>query len=58
VADRGWPIGSSAVESACAQKQGSCKTPGQFSTEAGLRHLNALLEARDKGHWDELWLAA
>lgn len=58
VAERGWPIGSGAVESACAQKQGCCKRAGQFWTEAGLRHLNALLEARDHGHWDELWLAA
>ena len=57
VAARGWPIGSGAVESACAQKQGRLKRPGQFWTEDGLRHLNALLEARANGHWDELWLA-
>jgi hypothetical protein len=58
VAERGWPIGSGAVESACAQKQGRVKRPGQFWTEVGLRHLNALLEARDHGYWDDLWLAA
>lgn len=58
VAARGWPIGSGAVESACAQKQGRLKRPGQFWTRSGLRHLNALMEARDNGHWDQLWLTA
>lgn len=58
VAARGWPIGSGADESACAQKQGRLKRPGQFWTERGLRHLNALMEARDNAHWDELWLKA
>jgi hypothetical protein len=58
VATRGWPIGSGAVESACAQKQGRLKRCGQFWTPAGLRHLNALMEARDNAHWDELWLPA
>lgn len=58
MAARGWPIGSGAVESACAQKQGRLKRPGQFWTASGLRHLNALMEARDNGHWDELWLTA
>lgn len=58
VAARGWPIGSGAVESACAQKQGRLKRPGQFWTSNGLRHLNALMEARDHGYWDELWLPA
>lgn len=52
---RGWPIGSGPVESACAQKQGRFKRPGQFWTQNGLRHLNALTEARDLNHWEEIW---
>jgi hypothetical protein len=55
LARRGWPIGSGPVESACAQKQGRFKRPGQFWTQNGLRHLNALIEARDLNHWDQLW---
>jgi len=55
VARRGWPIGSGAVESACRQKQGRFKRPGQFWTPTGLRHLMALDEARRNGHWLELW---
>jgi len=55
LARRGWPIGSGPVESACAQKQGRFKRPGQFWTQNGLRHLNALIEARDLNHWDYLW---
>jgi hypothetical protein len=52
---RGWPMGSGSVESACAQRQRRFKRPGQFWTEQGLRHLNALIEARDLNHWDHLW---
>jgi hypothetical protein len=52
---RGWPIGSGSVESACAQRQRRFKRPGQFWTADGLRYLNALIEARDLDHWDELW---
>jgi len=52
---RGWPIGSGAVESACAQRQRRFKRPGQFWTQTGLCHLNALIEARDLNHWDQLW---
>jgi hypothetical protein len=55
VARRGWPIGSGSVESACSQKQGRFKRPGQFWTPKGLAHLNALIEARDLNHWDQLW---
>ena len=55
IADRGWPIGSGAVESACRQSQCRFKRPGQFWTERGLRHLSALDEARRNGHWDSLW---
>lgn len=58
LARRGWPIGSGAVESACRARQCRRKRPGQFWTLPGLRHLDALEEARDNGHWDELWLTA
>jgi len=58
LARRGWPIGSGAVESACRSRQGRCKGRGQFWTRTGLRHLDALTEARDHGHWDALWLTA
>jgi len=58
LADRGWPIGSGAVESACRQSQCRFKRAGQFWTQKGLRHLSALDEARRNGHWDELWLTA
>jgi len=58
VADRGWPIGSGAVESACRARQCRRKRPGQFWTKTGLRHLDVLEEARDNGHWDQLWLNA
>lgn len=58
IADRGWPIGSGAVESACRQSQCRFKRPGQFWTQLGFRHLSALDEARRNHHWDELWLAA
>ena len=58
LARRGWPIGSGAVESGCRTRQCRRKRPGQFWTRGGLRHLDALEEARDNGHWDELWLTA
>jgi hypothetical protein len=57
IADRGWPIGSGAVESACSGKQGRFKRRGQFWTKAGVRHLEALIEARENKHWDQLWFA-
>jgi hypothetical protein len=56
VANRGWPIGSGTAESGCRTRQCRRKRPGQFWTPLGLRHLDALEEARDNGHWDELWL--
>ena len=56
LARRGWPIASGAVESSCRSRQCRRKRPGQFWTRPGLRHLDALEEARDNGHWDELWL--
>lgn len=55
LAEQGWPIGSGAVESACRQKQCRFKRCGQFWTARGLRHLNALDQARRNHHWDELW---
>lgn len=56
IAQRGWPIGSGAVESACRQSQCRFKRPGQFWIQSGLRHLSALEEALHNGHWDQLWL--
>jgi hypothetical protein len=58
IAKRGWPIGSGAVESACSGKQNRFKRRGQFWTHTGLGHLEALIEARQNNHWDELWFAA
>ena len=55
VAERGWAIGSGAVESACLQRQGRFKRSGQFWTPPGQQHLCALIEARQNGHWDSLW---
>jgi hypothetical protein len=55
MADRGWPIGSGAVESACRQSQCRFKRSGQSWTQLGFRHLNAVDEARRNNHWDELW---
>jgi hypothetical protein len=58
MADRDWPIGSGAVESACRQSQCRFKRPGQIWTERGFRHLSSLDEARRNHHWDELWKTA
>jgi len=58
LARRGWPIGSGAVESGCRTRQCRRKRPGQFWTQAGLRHLDALEEARNNDHRDALWLTA
>lgn len=58
MARRGWPIGSGAVESACGGRQGRFKTRGQFWTKRGVGNLEALIEARENKHWDELWFAA
>jgi hypothetical protein len=58
IAQRGWPIGSGAVESACGGKQDRFKRRGQFWTHRGVGHLEALIEARENKHWDELWFAA
>jgi len=58
VADRGWPIGSGPVESACRQSQCRFKRPGQSWSSPGLRNLCALDEARYNEHWEELWWQA
>jgi hypothetical protein len=58
IAEQGWPIGSGTAESGCRSRQCRRKRPGQFWTRSGLRHLDALEEARDNGHWDALWLTA
>jgi len=55
IAQRGWPIGSGAVESACAQKPRRFKRPGQFWTTCGLRHLDALIQAREHDYWEQFW---
>lgn len=55
---RGWPIGSGPVESACSGKQNRFKRRGQFWLNPGVRHLEALIEARENNHWDQLWFAA
>jgi hypothetical protein len=57
ISERGWPIGSGAVESACRQSQCRFKRSGQFWTERGFRHLSAIDEARRNDHWEELWTA-
>jgi hypothetical protein len=57
IAERGWPIGSGAVESACSGQQNRFKRRGQFWTRPGLGNLAALAEARHNNHWDELWFA-
>jgi hypothetical protein len=56
-AQRGWPIGSGSVESACSGKQNRFKRRGQFWTHEGVGHLEALIEARENKHWDEIWFA-
>jgi hypothetical protein len=55
IAQRGWPIGSGAVESACSGQQNRFKRRGQFWTHEGIENLAALKQARENKHWDELW---
>jgi len=57
MANRGWPIGSGAVESACSGAQNRFKRRGQFWTREGLANLAALKQARQNNHWDELWFS-
>ena len=58
IADRGWPIGSGAVESSCRQDQCRFKRAGQSWSRRGFENLSALDQARRNNHWDELWLCA
>jgi hypothetical protein len=58
IAERDWPIGSGAVESACSGHQGRFKRRGQFWTHPGFRNLAALKQARENKYWNELWFAA
>lgn len=52
-AERGEPIGSGAMESACKQYQLRFKRPGQFwKYEEGLLEL---YRRRLSGRWDSLW---
>jgi hypothetical protein len=52
-AERGEPIGSGAMESACKQYQLRFKRPGQFwEDEEGLLELYS---RRQSGRWDSLW---
>ena len=57
IAGRGGPIGSEAVESVCSGQQNRFKRRGRFWTQAGLKNLAALIQARHNSHWDELRLA-
>lgn len=52
---QGYPLGSGAVESACAQLQGRFKRPGQFWTTRGLTHLLEIEIARRNGEWNSIW---
>jgi hypothetical protein len=56
IAQRGGPIGSGAVESACSGHQNRFKRRGQFWTQQGFGNLAALKQARENRHWEELWL--
>jgi hypothetical protein len=53
-AAKGFPVGSGAVESGCAQFQDRFKRTGQFWKSASMGNLQALKMARDNGDWDEL----
>lgn len=55
LAERGWPIGSGAVELACSGAQNRYKRRGQFWTRKGLANLAALQQARRNHHGDQLW---
>jgi hypothetical protein len=59
VAEQGAPIGSGAVESACAQLQTRLKGPGKFWSRQGKNHLLALDLARRNDDWDnDFWFQA
>lgn len=54
-AAQGFPVGSGAVESGCAQFQDRFKRTGQFWNSASMGRLQALKVARHNGDWDELY---
>lgn len=54
----GCPMGSGAIESACAQLQNRFKRTGQFWTPLGKQRLMALELARRNDDWDEIWQEA
>ncbi len=56
--DQGCPIGSGAMESACAQFQTRFKRTGQFWSDKGQHRLLELDLARRNHDWDELWQLA
>lgn len=57
IAERGWPIGSGAVESPCSGHPNRFKRRGHFWSREGLAHLAALKQARQNHYWDQLRFA-
>jgi hypothetical protein len=55
IQSEGCPMGSGAVESACAQLQERFKGPGKFWTQSGHARLMALETARRNDDWDALF---
>jgi hypothetical protein len=58
--EKGWPIGSGPVESACKQVGGRLKGPGMRWSEAGadaVCHLRALFRS-EASQWDDFWALA
>lgn len=53
--DRGWPLGSGAMESSCRQYQCRFKRPGQFWSQAGDEALLVLQEYWRNGRWAQLF---
>jgi hypothetical protein len=56
-AERDWPIGSGAVESACSGAQSQLERRGEFWTRKCLANLAAPIDARENNYWDHLWFA-
>lgn len=52
--EKGWPIGSGAVESACRGQQCRFKRPGQSWSPEGFDRLAALRAARGNGIWNSV----
>jgi len=53
--ERGEPIGSGAMESACKQYQLRFKRPGQFWNKETEEGLLELVNRRKNGRWNSLW---